>query len=90
MFEFKLYVVQSSPRTTVIVDKLIVTLNDAFNDRYTLEVIDVFENTEMAESDGILATPTLIKISPGPRKRVIGDFRDREKVFTGLGCRISN
>lgn len=90
MVEFKLYVVQSSPRTATIVDKLIEILKDEFNGQYTLEVIDVFENREMTERDGILATPTLIKNSPEPCKRIIGDFRDKEKVFTGLGCRISD
>lgn len=86
MVEFKLYVVQSSPRTAMIVDQLIEILKDEFNDQYILEVLDVFENTEMTELDGILATPTLIKKSPEPCRRVIGDFRDKEKVFTGLGC----
>ncbi len=85
MVEFKLYVVQSSPRTTVMVDKLTGILKDEFNDQYALEVIDVFENTEMTERDGILATPTLIKNSPEPCRRAIGDFRDKEKVFTALG-----
>ncbi len=90
MVEFKLYVVQNSPKTAVTVDQLIEILKDEFNDQYALEVIDVFENTEMTERDGILATPTLIKNSPEPCRRIIGDFRDKEKVFTGLGCRINN
>ncbi len=90
MVEFKLYVVQSSPRTAVIVDQLIEMLKDEFNDQYTLEVFDVFENMEMTERDGILATPTLIKNSPEPFRRVIGDFRDKEKVFTALGCWINS
>jgi len=85
MVEFKLYVVQSSPRTTVMVDKLIEILKNEFNGQYTLKVIDVFENTEMTERDGILATPTLIKNSPEPLKRVIGDFSDKERVFIALG-----
>jgi len=90
MVEFKLYVVQSSPRTAMIVEKLKEILKDEFNDQYILEVIDVFENMDMTESDGILATPTLIKTSPEPCKRVIGDFGDSEKVFTGLGCRTND
>ena len=85
MVEFKLYVVQNSPKTAVTVDKLTAILKHEFNDQYALEVIDVFENTEMTERDGILATPTLIKKSPEPRKRVIGDFKDKGKVFTALG-----
>ena len=48
MVEFKLYVVQSSPRTAVIVDQLIEILKDEFNDQYALEVFDVFENMEVS------------------------------------------
>ena len=84
MVEFKLYIVQNSPRTAVTVDKLTEILKDEFNDHYALEVIDVFENAEMTERDGILATPTLIKNSPEPRKRIIGDFSDKESVFIAL------
>ena len=38
----------------------------------------------MAESERILATPTLIKSLPLPLRRVIGDLSDREKVLLGL------
>ena len=86
MLEFTLYVVKSSPRTAAIVDKLKGLLEEEFNGQYALEVIDVFENAAMTERDGILATPTLIKNYPEPCRRVIGDFRDKEKVFTSLGC----
>jgi len=90
MVEFRLYVVQSSPRTAVIVEKLKEILKEEFNNQFVLEVIDVFESEDMTESDGILATPTLIKNSPAPCARVIGDLSDREKVFTSLGCRPGN
>ena len=44
----------------------------------------MLENPEMAESERILATPTLIKSLPLPLRRVIGDLSDREKVLLGL------
>ena len=51
---------------------------------YELEIIDVLEHPELAESDKILATPTLIKQLPPPLRRVIGDLSDRDKVLLGL------
>lgn len=39
---------------------------------------------KLAEEDKILATPTLIKISPPPVARIIGDFSVKEKVLLGL------
>ena len=51
---------------------------------YELEIIDVLEHPELAESDKILATPTLIKQLPPPLRRVIGDLSDKDKVLLGL------
>ncbi len=51
---------------------------------YDLEIIDVLEFPEMAETERILATPTLIKSLPLPLRRVIGDLSDKEKVLLGL------
>ncbi len=49
-----------------------------------LKIIDVLENPQMAEDDVILATPTLIKASPLPIRRIIGDLSDGKKVLLGL------
>lgn len=39
-----------------------------------LEVIDVVKSPSLAEGDGITATPTLLKLSPPPVKKIVGDF----------------
>ena len=44
------------------------------------EIIDVLEQPEAAEREHVLATPTLIKHSPGEERRVIGDLGDLEQV----------
>jgi circadian clock protein KaiB len=51
---------------------------------WQVEVIDVFEQPELAEADRILATPVLIRLLPGPRLRVIGDFGDLHAVAAAL------
>lgn len=55
-----------------------------------MEIIDVLEQPEIAETHRILATPTLIKELPPPLRRVIGDLSDKEKVLLGLELRKSN
>jgi circadian clock protein KaiB len=52
--------------------------------RYELEVIDVFEHPERAEEERIFATPTLVRASPPPVRRLVGDLSDREKVLAYL------
>ena len=53
--------------------------------RYTLEIIDVYQQKEIAESEQIIALPLLIKSYPSPERRLIGDMSDTEKVLKGLG-----
>ncbi len=41
-----------------------------------LEVIDVRQQSALAVRDRIVAVPTLIKRSPGPPRRIVGDLSD--------------
>lgn len=52
---------------------------------YEISVVDVLEHPEEAEAHRILATPTLIRESPPPARRIIGDMSDTNKVLLGLG-----
>lgn len=51
---------------------------------YSLEVVDVVEQPELAERDRIFATPTLVRLSPLPVRKLIGDLSDRAKVLGSL------
>jgi circadian clock protein KaiB len=44
------------------------------NKNTNLMVIDILKNPQIAESIGIIATPLLIRTSPEPVRRFIGDF----------------
>jgi circadian clock protein KaiB len=48
-------------------------------------IVDVLEEPEAAEANRILATPTLIKQSPPPVRRIIGDLADTQGVLSALG-----
>lgn len=51
---------------------------------YSLGVIDLRENPELAEKDQILALPTLVREQPLPRRKIIGDLSDTAKVLAAL------
>lgn len=53
--------------------------------RYSLEIIDVYQQTEIAEKEQLIALPLLIKKLPLPERRMIGDLSDTDKVLKGLG-----
>jgi circadian clock protein KaiB len=52
-----------------------------------LEVIDLYQQPQLANGDQIVALPTLIKKLPPPLRRIIGDLSNTEKVLVGLDLR---
>lgn len=47
---------------------------------YELTVCDVLKDPQIAEKEKVLATPTLVLLSPSPSRRIVGDMSDKEKV----------
>ena len=74
----------NTPRAQNAIANLRRICDEQLRGEYELEIIDVLEHPELAESDKILATPTLIKQLPPPLRRVIGDLSDKDKVLLGL------
>lgn len=52
---------------------------------YSLEIIDVYQQRELAEQEQIVALPLLVKLLPFPEKRMIGDLSNTQRVLAGLG-----
>jgi len=55
--------------------------------RYTIEVIDLVVNPDLARGDQILAIPTLVRRLPEPIRKIIGSLSDTERVLVGLDLR---
>lgn len=83
-YVLKLYVAGNTPSSARAIHTLNDILRKEFQGVYTLKVIDVLENPQLAEEDKILATPTLAKVLPPPVRKIIGDLSNREKVLIGL------
>lgn len=50
-----------------------------------VEVIDVLLHPGRAFDEGVVVTPTLVRILPQPERRVIGNLRDTAALAAGLG-----
>lgn len=57
----------------------------ALTEEISFEVVDVAEDPESAEKWRILATPTLLRVSPEPQRRLIGDLSDAATVWAMMG-----
>jgi circadian clock protein KaiB len=85
VFLLKLYITGASPNSIRAVSNLKTLCEAHLKDNYDLEVIDVHQQPLMAQSEQIIALPLLIKKSPGPERRLIGDMSNTERVLKGLG-----
>lgn len=83
----RLYVAGTSLRSTRAIQNAKQICEEHFAGRYELEVVDIFQQPELAREDRILAVPTLIRRRPAPRRRFIGDLSDRDVVIQGLDDR---
>ena len=48
---------------------------------YHLRIVNVLQDPDLAESYKVLATPTLLRLTPLPPRRVVGDLADSERVL---------
>lgn len=53
--------------------------------RYSLEIIDVYQQGALAQAEQLVALPMLVKLAPLPERRMIGDLSNTEKVIANLG-----
>lgn len=81
---FKLYITGESANSMQAVASLQRTLEAQIPGRYEITLVDVVEQPEAAEEEGILATPTLVRERPGPPRRIIGSLSDSEKLVRSL------
>jgi circadian clock protein KaiB len=79
-----LFVTDSTPSSVRARAQLTGWLHRAGSDAVRLEVVDVLEHPDRAEVEHILATPTLIRHHPLPRRKIIGDLSDWEAVVLSL------
>lgn len=83
-YELELYVAGASPHSQSAITTLIALCERDLGGRYTLTVIDIFQQPERARTANIVAVPTLIRRAPQPTVRVIGDLSDEHTVLSAL------
>jgi circadian clock protein KaiB len=79
-----LYVAGHTPKSENIIRHVRQLCETHFQQAYTLTVVDVLQTPEAAEENCILATPTLVREVPAPRRYIIGDLMHTEKVLHAL------
>ncbi len=80
----RLYVVGSTPRSVRAITNIRKLCEEHLPGRYTLEVIDAYQQPELLKGKQIIVAPTLIKELPLPLRKFIGDLSNKENLLAGL------
>jgi circadian clock protein KaiB len=86
-FELRLYVAGQTPKSLQAFANLKQICEEHLKGRYTIEVVDLMQNPQLARGDQILAIPTLVRKLPEPIRKIIGDLSNTERVLVGLDLR---
>jgi circadian clock protein KaiB len=82
-----LYVAGYSPKSVSAITNIKKICEENLQGRYELDVIDLYQQPQLAQGEQIIAVPTLIKKLPPPLRRIIGDMSNTERVLVGLDIR---
>lgn len=85
VFKFRLYVAGDSLNSVQARANLDALCRTHLADRSEIEIIDVFREPRRALTDGILMTPTLVKLAPFPVRKIIGTLSQTLTVLQSLG-----
>jgi circadian clock protein KaiB len=89
MFKFRLYVAGDGPNSAQARANLDAICRSYLPDWHDIEIVDVLREPKRALDDRVLMTPTLVKLSPSPSRRIVGTLSQTEPVLQALGLEAS-
>jgi circadian clock protein KaiB len=83
-YRFRLYVLGPTSRSRNAEQQLRALCAQRVRGPCAIEVVDLTEAPELADTERIVATPTLDRVEPPPRVRVVGDLGSSERLSAVL------
>lgn len=83
-YVLRLYVSGATSRSVAAIKNIKEICEVHLQNRYDLQIIDIYQQPELASSAQIIAAPTLIKQLPPPLRKLVGDLSETERVLVGL------
>lgn len=84
VFSLHLYITGASPNSMRAIENVKRICEQYFKGKYELEIVDVYQQPQLALKHQLVALPMLIKTFPLPIKKWIGDMCDEKKLIAGL------
>ncbi len=88
-YSFRLYIAGESPNSVQAIINLKALCREYLLERHDIEIVDVLREPKRALADGVSLTPMLVKLSPGPIRKIVGSLSHREPVLLALGLELT-
>ncbi len=83
--QLRLYVSGNAPNSVCAVANATTICATHFPARSDIEIVDLLVHPLRALADGVIVTPTLIRLLPLPVMRIVGNLSDTTRVLLALG-----
>jgi circadian clock protein KaiB len=83
----RLYVAGNAPNSLRAISSARALCEEHGAAGHELEIVDLLDHPQRAQADGVVVTPTLLKLSPSPSQRVIGNLSDMNRLLVTLGIK---
>ncbi len=84
-FKSRLYVAGGTPNSVTALANLKTLCRIHLPDRHEIEFVDVFHEPDIALTERVMMTPTLVKLLPLPVCTIVGSLNQPEAVLQILG-----
>jgi circadian clock protein KaiB len=84
-FVLRLYVSGLSARSRQAIENIRRLCEEHLAGRHELQIIDIYQQPELAKDQQLIAAPTLVKKLPLPLRKLVGDMHDSTRVLIMLG-----
>jgi circadian clock protein KaiB len=84
-FILRLYVSGLSARSRQAMENIRRLCEEHLAGRHELQIIDIYQQPELAKDAQLIAAPTLVKKFPLPLRKLVGDMHDAARVLAMLG-----
>jgi circadian clock protein KaiB len=81
----RLYIAGQAPNSVLAIGNARAICEAHYLPGYKLEIVDLMDHPLRALEDGIVVTPTLVRLMPKPARKVIGTLSDQKQVILALG-----
>jgi circadian clock protein KaiB len=83
-YNLRLYVAGRTPKSMAAIANLRKLCGQYLAGRYSIDIVDLMRDPDLAQAHQIVAVPTLVRELPEPIRRIIGDLSNTQRVLLGL------